>query len=411
MEFGPIFRSMRGNRVGVLLIASELAISLAVILNCINLAWAHFDFVSRPTGLDVRNLIIAKARHWDDSLKDHKVAQKQIIADLESIRQIPGVIAASTVTHLPLGGAGSSWGRKPEAHPERDTSFAVFGGDEHALETYGLKLIAGRVFSEEEMLQYGLQEQQIHEKANLPAIITKELAEFWFPGEEAVGRQVVNDDLSESMLIVGVVELMAGSWPDWNGFYRNAIYPHLDTWGPSTCKYVIRTEPGRRDELMPVVEETLAANYDNRIIGLDTLERLRNRVFRNETAAAKLLIGICGLLVFVNGLGIAGLMTFWVSRRTRIIGIRRAVGARKWHVLRYFFAEMTLISAFGIGLGAVLATVLNRYIVANFDFMPVLPLWFLPAGMIALWILAMAAVTFPAVRATRIDPCIATRTV
>lgn len=406
MEIGPIFRSMRANRVGVSLIALEIAISLALILNSVNLARAHLAFVHRPTGIDVPNIVYAFARHWDDSLDDPAFLSQQLTGDLETLRHIPGVIAASTSTHSLLSGSGSSRGFRPPDHPERDCSVGVWGGDEHLLEALGLKLSAGRMFTPEEVREFGTSDRRF-ELGRFPAVITQDLAETWFPDQNAVGQTVTNDDESTRITIVGVVERMAGSWPEWKNFYRNIIHPHYDSW--AGCKYVIRVEPGHRDAIIPQIEKTLEHNYDHRFVTTSTLEEIRDRTFQNDSAIAKYLMGICGLLIFVNALGISGLTTFWVSQRRRMIGVRRALGAQKWHILRYFLLEISLICAMGVLSGSVIALAINRQFVAHFDLMPVLPISMFIPGILGVWFLGLASVIVPAFRATRIEPSIASR--
>jgi putative ABC transport system permease protein len=107
-------------------------------------------------------------------------------------------------------------------------------------------------------------------------------------------------------------------------------------------------------------------------------------------------------------LGIIGLASFNVSRRTRQIGIRRALGASKPAVVRYFLVENSIISAVGLVVGAALSIGLNIAMVEAFSLEP-LAWYVIPAGMLALWAVGQAAVAGPARRASNIAPSIATR--
>jgi len=115
-------------------------------------------------------------------------------------------------------------------------------------------------------------------------------------------------------------------------------------------------------------------------------------------------------LLFVTALGIAGLANFWVQQRTRSIGIRRAIGATRSDILRYFQTENFLIVTGGIVLGGVLAVALNLLLMTHYE-LPRLPLWYLPIGALALWSLGQLAVLSPALRAARVPPVVATRSV
>jgi len=109
-------------------------------------------------------------------------------------------------------------------------------------------------------------------------------------------------------------------------------------------------------------------------------------------------------------LGITGLANFWVQQRRRIIGIRRAIGATRGDILRYFQTENFLIVTGGIVLGMLLAFVLNLVLMSYYE-LPRLPLYYLPVGALVLWLLGQLAVLGPALRAAAVPPVVATRSV
>lgn len=101
---------------------------------------------------------------------------------------------------------------------------------------------------------------------------------------------------------------------------------------------------------------------------------------------------------------------FWVAQRRRQSGIRRAIGATRRDILRYFQIENFLIVTFGIGLGMVLAYGLNLLLMAHYE-LPRLPPYYLPIGALVLWGLGQLAVLGPALRAAAVPPVVATRSV
>jgi putative ABC transport system permease protein len=125
---------------------------------------------------------------------------------------------------------------------------------------------------------------------------------------------------------------------------------------------------------------------------------------------AGLLIGVIVALLGVTALGIVGLASFWVSQRRKQIGVRRALGATRGDILRYFQTENFLIVTFGIALGVVLAIGINLSLMKVFE-VSHLPLWYLPVGAIVLWLLGQLAVLAPALRAAAVPPVVATRSV
>ena len=122
----------------------------------------------------------------------------------------------------------------------------------------------------------------------------------------------------------------------------------------------------------------------------------------------KILSFVVLLLTIITGLGIVGLASFNVSRRTRQIGIRRALGATKPAIVRYFLIENTIVSAIGLVVGGGLAVALNIAMVEAFSVEP-LAWYIIPVGMVALWLVGQLAVAGPARRASNITPAIATR--
>jgi putative ABC transport system permease protein len=116
------------------------------------------------------------------------------------------------------------------------------------------------------------------------------------------------------------------------------------------------------------------------------------------------------LLVIITALGIIGLASFTVKTRTKQIGTRRAVGARKIDIIRYFLLENWLMTSFGVVAGIGLAMLLNGALVIWFS-MDMLNLFYVPMGILGLWALGLLSVLGPARRAAAIPPAVATRTV
>ena len=125
---------------------------------------------------------------------------------------------------------------------------------------------------------------------------------------------------------------------------------------------------------------------------------------------AGLLVGVIVALLGVTAFGIVGLASFWVAQRRKQIGIRRALGATRADILRYFQTENFLIVTFGIVLGIILAIGINLLLMKFFE-VPRLPLWYLPIGVVVLWLLGQLAVLVPALRASNVPPVVATRSV
>jgi putative ABC transport system permease protein len=116
------------------------------------------------------------------------------------------------------------------------------------------------------------------------------------------------------------------------------------------------------------------------------------------------------LMVSVTALGIVGLASFHVNARRKQIGTRRAVGARRIDIIRYFMVENWLLTTGGAALGALLAFGFGMWLSSAYSLPRLQPIYVI-AGIIVLWLLGQLAVFVPARRAAAIPPAIATRTV
>jgi putative ABC transport system permease protein len=162
---------------------------------------------------------------------------------------------------------------------------------------------------------------------------------------------------------------------------------------------------------MSVVERKLADLDPERVVrGIRSLEEIASVSYRGDRMMATLLSAVIVLLISVTALGIVGLASFSVKSRTKQIGTRRAIGATRSDIIRYFMVENWLITTGGVALGSVLALAFNVWLVRTFE-LPKLEVVYIPLGIVTLWVLGLIAVLGPARRAASIAPAIATRTV
>jgi len=174
---------------------------------------------------------------------------------------------------------------------------------------------------------------------------------------------------------------------------------------------MVRAKPGQRDAMMKLAEETLSKVDNGRVIlRTRSQDYIMASSYADDRAMAVYLSVVIALLLGIAALGIFGLAAFNVSSRTKQIGTRRAVGARRTDILRYFLAENWLITSVGVVVGCVLALLLGYWLSAAFE-LPRLKLYYLLAGVVVLWSVSLAAALRPARRASLVSPAIATRTV
>ena len=129
-----------------------------------------------------------------------------------------------------------------------------------------------------------------------------------------------------------------------------------------------------------------------------------------DTLMMRMLVVLITILLLVTALGIFGLTLFNISKRTKQIGTRRALGARKSAIINYFLVENALICIAGLVLGVIAAFVLGQLLMQHFS-IAALPLGYVAATAIMVFIMSLLAVLGPAKRAANISPSIATRTI
>ncbi|HEX6571059.1 MAG TPA: FtsX-like permease family protein [Steroidobacteraceae bacterium] len=401
MDFKHILSSLRRSPTGAILVALQIALALAIAVNSLFIVVQRLELINRPNGIDVENVFAVAFMPLGDKFQGEATMRE----DLQVLRSVPGVRAATVVNALPLSGGGSSTAvyTQPNEKGKR-APVNYFEVDEQGLETFGAPLAEGRNFDASIVRKLPRNTSEFPPEI----ILTRDAAKELFGDEPALGKTVYSS-LSQPAKIVGILDHMHGSWPGWEKVGNVALSPVIPD--ETYARYLVRAQPGQRDAVMKAVEDKLRALDNGRVIlKLRTLEYVAASTYADDRAMALYLTVVIGLLVGVAALGIFGLAAFNVSTRTKQIGTRRAVGARRRDILRYFLVENWLITTVGVVTGCVLALVLGYWLSTVFE-LPRLKLYYLVGGALALWLLSLGAALRPARRASLVSPAIATRTV
>lgn len=402
-DIGPIFRALLRNKLGALLIALQIALTLAIVTNAAYIIQQRGADIARPSGLDEPNTAVFLGTLFDPNLDERQLYRD----DLEALRAIPGVVAASTTQSVPISGSG--WGDSlfvsDEAQSDESIDLGNFMVDEHGLAAFDLELVAGRNFRPDEILFRNLEQNATAEIL----IVSQALADELYPGESAIGKTVWNEpNGGRPMQIIGVYDHMQNAWPSSDVVNNTALLPLQQGYGSQW--YVVRAEPGRLDEVMSAAEEYLAQHRSRIVEVVRSYEEQKNRTYAGDIAMVKLLTTVITVLTAVTGLGIVGLAWFSVTQRRKQIGTRRALGATRADIVRYFMVENSMVTLAGLAAGVVATVALNWFLDTQYS-VGRMPLWYLPAGVAGLWLLGQLAVLLPARRASSIPPALATRSV
>jgi len=407
MHFRHIFSALGRHRIAVWLLVLEIAFSCAVVCNALFLIGNRLERMHRPTGVDEAHLVQVGVRGVTPGSTDAVMAQTR--TDLAALRAIPDVANVSVVNQV-LFGDGVSFSGVSLRDDAKAPSIPVtqYLGNAQLADTLGVKLADGRWFKPDEFVSYAQLESS---GSGVPVIITKALANHFFPGQSAVGKTIHAFGTNR---VVGVVDRLVQP-RDYGpaGYYGYAMLFPVEM-PYSQGRYLIRVrDASQRQAVIQGALRALKADGPLRLISskyATTLEAARDKYYRNDRAMAWMLVGVCLLLLVVTSVGIVGLTSFWVAQRRRQIGIRRAIGATRGDILRYFQTENFLIATLGIALGMVLTYGLNLLLMAHYE-LGRLPGYYLPIGALALWALGQLAVLGPALRAAAVPPVVATRSV
>jgi len=402
MELGPIFRALMHNPTRFWLITVEVALTLAIVVNCVAIILEQRELLTRPSGLDEPNLVVVTTQPFAGDFADENFLDTVREEDLRYLRAISGVRTACAMDYLPLAGGGSLTGLsapddESDGHP---APYFVVGLA--ALETLGVELVAGRDHIEAD-LRPGEGEPE-----NL--IVTQALADRLYPDGDALGKTVVDPDTREVFgHIIGIIREMHNAWPRSSIAGLAMLRP-----GPVSnereLRYMVRTEPGALDAVFNQLEPTVLAVNADRIVTVRPIEEYKRRYFDDEIVLVKVLTVLAALLIGVTSLGIIGLTSFSVTQRTREIGTRRALGATRSAVLRYFVIEIWVITGIGLALGALLTYSLN-YALTHLADAPAISWPLIVGGIALLWVIGLISALAPAFRATLVPPVVTTRSV
>ncbi|MEN4903435.1 FtsX-like permease family protein [Luteimonas sp. TWI1416] len=403
MDIRPIVAALSRHRVATSLIVLEIALACAVLCNACFLIAGRLALMRIDSGLDAPSLAVVALRGCDGCVNADINARV-----LAAIRGLPGVQAAGVLNATPFGIRDADAGVTLDAegrHFGGVPHFYTFGPD--AIQTLGLRPSQGRGF---EAADFQPIENFLPTDAEV--WITEAFAAHLWPGEPAVGREFWMGDYH--FRVAGLLPHFARPNPGRSengvaGAQWSVIVPVRDE--AQSGVYALRADPLDLPRLAIAARDAVAAAVPEAVIDLDQsrpLSDLRARYFERDRAMAWLLLGVIAAMLLVTALGIVGLASFWVQQRTRQIGIRRALGATRGDILRYFQLENFLLAGLGIALGMALAYGGNLLLMRHFE-LARLPLSYLPLGAALLWLLGQLAVLGPALRAAAISPAIATR--
>ena len=415
MTLHPMIAALRKHKAGVILIALQIALTLAIVCNAVFIIGQRIERVNRPTGLKEQDLFLVTNQWVGAPTGDDPASIQKLDAllreDLATLRALPDVASVTPVNSVPL--LNSSWNGSVALKP--DTALlggkartTYYFGDQHFIGTLGVHLIAGRDFNAGDVTNKGFR------NTSEPSVIivSKALADKLFPKGDVIGKVIYLDGSSTPSTIIGeVARIQSPATGSWAGsFVWNAVIEPIRL-NANFARYAVRAKPGRLQAAMREAAPALYKADPMRVLDDESVKSfadIRAHAYRADVGMAVLMGVICVILLGVTAAGIVGLTSFWVGQRHRQIGVRRALGARKVDILHYFQMENLLIAGLGAVAGIALAVGLNLLLMKYYE-MDRMPVPYVLAGVVLVLLLGQGAVFTPARRASNVPPVVATR--
>jgi predicted permease len=394
----------RGNRLRGLLVITEVAVSLLLLIGAgllINsfLRLRHVEPGFRTDNLLTMKVVLPKLKY------PNQARRSAFYTDLlHRVEALPGVKSAAVTTNLPLYRQGNSTSitieGRPDPAPGQEPIVVTRVISPHYFQTMSIQLSQGRDFSEQD-------------RADSPAVlvISETMARKFWPGEDPVGKRISvgkPESADDWITIVGVVkdvrqfELTAAPKPQMYLSYEQASF-----FEPNDL--VVRTEVAPLSLAATVRKTVWEVDKDQPVSDIRTMEDILSESMARQRFSMLLLGIFAAVALVLAAVGIYGVMSYSVAQRTREIGLRMALGAQRSDVLKLVVGEGLKLVLIGVVFGLIAAFILTRVMASLlFGVSATDPTTFVAISLVLISVAVLASY-IPARRATRVDPMIALR--
>ena len=390
---GP--RGMRPQRV---LLVSEAALAMMLLVGAALMGRSFVNLLATDAGYDPANVLTARI-YLPGAARGEADSGTFVNELLERVRALPGVVTAGASNMAPFGRSTyvSAFEVAPPGREKvtaRAQSYVVTPGYVEALR---LRLRQGRL----------LQPSDVTASGPRAVLVNDEFVRLFLGGTDPLRIQF-NGQHGVSAIVGVVGNVLRGSLDQ----QPQAEMYVLEGRGNAIRReiYLLARTQGDPAPYAAEVRQLVAALRSNAAVeGIEPLTTQLSASVAQPRFAAAVLLSLAGVALLLASIGLYGVLSYWVARRQREIGIRSALGATTRDIVRSILGEGVILTGLGLGVGVALAAAATRLMrtllvgVGTLD-----PLSFVLAGA-ALLIVAIAASAAPARRATRVDAVIALR--
>jgi putative ABC transport system permease protein len=280
----------------------------------------------------------------------------------------------------------------------------IYNADDGTFATLGTPVAEGRSFTREEVesedarlaalfasARERAEDGRPKNKITQDVVVSRAFARLAFGDGSPLGKRLEDDD-GDQYQVVGVIERFYNPYP-WPIHEYVMFFPSSSATYVGGSAFLVRSEKGASGSVSASVEKALLAANGGRNVKVQTLLNVKDGFQSTQKLVLGVLTGVIVLLLFVTS-----------------IGTRRALGAQKADILRYFLLENWIVTTLGLSLGVLLAVLLNAALVDQLKTRR-MDASFLAGGVLLLWAAGLLATWFPALKGAAVAPAVATRNV
>jgi putative ABC transport system permease protein len=386
------------NRTRSLLIVFECAIAVVLLVGAGLLVRSLMELLKTDPGFDADQVLTMRV---DLARKKYDTPEKssQFYQELERrVAGLPGVETIGFVTELPLSGQLNDMPFNVEGRPPVAANEG-FGADfrrvnQNYFQALRIPLLRGRNFTE----------QEVEQNAKL-LVVSEQLVSSAFPNEEPLGKRLLLGGGKDPWEIIGIVGDIRHRSLDRQP-YAAMYWP---TRQPAGTNLVIRTQGDPLNLVGAIRREVLAIDPDQPIAAVRTMNEWIDTAVATPRYRTVLLGLFAAVALLLASTGIYGVMSYLVAQRTHEIGVRMALGARRWDVLKLVVRQGMGLVLIGVILGLFGAFALTRVMSTLLFGVTARDPFTFAAVAVLLAAVAFVACYIPARRATKVDPLVALR--
>lgn len=400
---GAVSGTGGGVRLRKILVTAQVALSFLLLAGAALFSRSLGNLKGTSTGIQgMSNLVTFQV---NPSLNGYTVAREKAFYQelLANVRGLPGVQTAAVASVPILHGWEWDSSMSVEGHQNKD------GEDIQAFmnalspgyfQTMGIPVLEGR----------DLRDSDIGDEVKV-AVVNRAFSEYYFGKGSPIGRHIGFGGAPDTKLtieIVGMVENTLYEGPR-EGVHRQVFVPRFQSKFPGSVAYYVRGAMDTRAMMSGLREAVRRLDPRLPLYEVTTLENQLDQTLSTERIIAALSIAFGCLATLLAAIGLYGVMAFVAARRTREVGLRMALGAQPFDVLRLMMREVIILLVAGLAVGVPSAYALSKYISSQMFNVKVNDPWLGLAVIALLAGVALMAGFLPARRASTVDPLEALR--